>query len=72
MTPTMIPTPESSTVLEIGYDESLEEAWVTFQTSGTYIYSQVAAVVWAEFVAADSKGTFVNNVLKGAYPYRRL
>lgn len=72
MTPEMIPTPESGTVLEIGYDHALEEVWVTFRTSGTYVYSQVAEVVWLEFLAAGSKGQFVNNVLKGAYPYRRL
>lgn len=71
MTPDMQPTPESSSVAEIGYDEQAEEVWVTFVQSGTYVYSQVPQVVWDEFCAAASKGAFVNSVLKPGYPYRR-
>jgi hypothetical protein len=69
--PEMKPTPESSNVLEIGYDEMNEEVWVCFDKSGLYIYSNVPAVVWHDFEAAPSKGSFVNQVLKPGYPYRR-
>lgn len=71
MRPYMIPTPESSSLSEIGYDPATEEVCVTFRESGsTYIYSHVTAVVWTEFVTAASKGSFLNDVLKGACPYR--
>ncbi len=71
MIPEMLPTPESTSVVEIGYDDQAEEVWVTFDKSGTYIYSQVPQVVWDEFRSASSKGNFVNTVLKPAYAYRR-
>jgi lysyl-tRNA synthetase class 2 len=72
MTPEMIPTPESTTVLEIGYDEDLSEVWVAFDSGSTYVYSDVSRAVWDEFQAAPSKGQFVAYVLRGAYQYRRL
>ncbi len=62
--PEMIPTPESSNVEAIGYDERNEEVWVTFRTSGTYSYPGVPEHVWEQFQQADSKGRFVNMVLK--------
>jgi len=70
--PEMIPTPESSTVVEIGYDPALEELYVTFEGSGPYAYSNVPAFVWDEMKMASSKGQFVHARLRGAYLYRRL
>jgi hypothetical protein len=71
MQPEMHPTPESSSVVEIGYDEGNEEVWVRFSKGGLYLYSSVPPVVWAEFLGAPSKGTYVNQVLRPGYPYRR-
>jgi hypothetical protein len=71
MQPEMEPTPESSNVEEIGYDADAEEVWVRFRGSGFYVYSGVPAVVWEDFRAAPSKGSFVNAVLKPTYPYHR-
>ncbi len=68
MQPDMEPTPESSNVEEIGYDADAEEVWVRFRGSGCYVYSGVPAVVYEDFCAAPSKGSFVNQVLKPAYP----
>ena len=46
MGPEMEPTPESSSIEEIGYDADAEEVWVRFGGSGLYAYSGVPEVVW--------------------------
>jgi hypothetical protein len=71
MEPEMHPTPGSSSIAEIGYDDVNEEVWVRFSKSGLYIYSSVPPVVWEEFLSAPSKGSYVNQVLRPGYPYRR-
>lgn len=55
----------------MGYDLSSEEAYVEFYGSGLYAYRGVSLRVYEEFLAADSKGTFVNEVIKPRYPYRK-
>jgi hypothetical protein len=72
MPPSMIPTPQSESIEAIGYDRPLRDLWVTFaQSSETYIYYPVPETVWDALLAADSKGTFVNMVLKPGYAVRR-
>ncbi|HEX6753918.1 MAG TPA: KTSC domain-containing protein [Solirubrobacterales bacterium] len=63
---------ESSCVARIGYDEAAEEAYVEFHDSGAYAYRGVPAQVFEEFLRADSKGVFVNTVIKPRYSVRRL
>jgi hypothetical protein len=62
----------STNVAEIGYDESAEEVYVDFITSGLYAYRGVPLHVWQEFEAAESKGGFVNQILKPGYPAVKL
>jgi hypothetical protein len=66
----MIPTPDSSSVEEIGYDADAEEVYVRYRSGGLYAYLGVPAVVWEELRAAPSTGTFVNHIIKG-YPHRQ-
>jgi hypothetical protein len=63
---------ESSCVARIGYDAEAEEAYVEFHDSGVYAYSGVPRSVYDEFASADSKGTFINTVIKPRYPVRKL
>jgi hypothetical protein len=63
---------DSSCVARIGYDAETEEAYVEFLDSGTYAYLGVSARVFDEFTRADSKGTFVNRVIKPRYPARKV
>jgi hypothetical protein len=72
MGPEMEPTPESSSIEEIGYDADAEEVWVRFGGSGLYAYSGVPEVVWDDLRRSPSKGGFVNSVLKPSYPYRQV
>jgi hypothetical protein len=60
---------ESSAVARIGYDAEAEEAYVEYLGGGLYAYEGVPAGVFEELANADSKGTFVNAVIK-QYPFR--
>jgi len=63
---------ESSCVARIGYDEGAKEAYVEFLGDGIYAYRGVPLSVYDEFANADSKGTFVNTVIKPRYPVRKI
>ncbi|HVY78401.1 MAG TPA: KTSC domain-containing protein [Solirubrobacterales bacterium] len=69
-TPEMHPV-ESSAIARIGYDAEAEEAYVEYLGGGLYAYAGVPAEVFEELTEADSKGTFVNAVIK-EYPFRRV
>jgi hypothetical protein len=62
---------ESSAVKAIGYDAEAEEAYVEYLGGGLYVYEEAPVDVFEELAKAESKGTFVNAVIK-AYPFRRL
>jgi KTSC domain len=61
---------ESSWVAAIGYDEETEDVHVELIEGGRYVYVGVAPEVWRDFLAAESKGTFVNEVLKPGHRFR--
>ena len=64
---------ESSCVAAIGYNGDEQEVYVQFIESATYAYWPVTESVWLGFLAADSKGTFVNDVLKRPqYRFRKM
>ena len=64
-------TVESSAVARIGYDAEAKEAYVEFLSGGLYAYEGVPAGVFEELANAESKGTFVNAVIK-EYPVREV
>ena len=58
-------TVESSTIRSIGYDARRRALELEFLESGdVYRYFDVSAGEYAEFMAADSKGTYLNQVFK--------
>ncbi|HEX3433081.1 MAG TPA: KTSC domain-containing protein [Solirubrobacteraceae bacterium] len=59
----------SSWIAAIGYDDA-HEVHVELIEGGTYVYEQVPRVIWQALAAADSKGRFVNAVLKPYFPCR--
>ena len=61
---------DSSWVAAIGYDTEDEETHVELIEGGRYAYVGVPPEIWRDFVAAESKGTFVNQVLKPGYRSR--
>jgi len=59
----------SSWIAAIGYADT-HEVHVELIDGATYVYEQVPEAIWRAFVAADSKGRFVNAVLKPYFPVR--
>lgn len=60
---------DSSNVESIGYDPDTRELHVHFIRSGAYVYFEVEEWVFNEFLQADSKGGYLNEVIKGVYSY---
>jgi hypothetical protein len=61
---------KSSWIAAIGYDDGAQRVYVELIEGGTYVYEQVPHVIWHALQAADSKGRFVNAVLKPFFPCR--
>ncbi len=61
----------SSAVAAIGYDARAEGLCVEFVGGETYVYERVPSVIWRALQAADSKGRFVNAVLKPHFACRK-
>ncbi len=56
---------DSTTIASIGYDPRTRELDLEFRESGEiYRYSDVSSDEYAEFMAAKSKGTYLNQVFK--------
>ncbi len=63
----------SSWVKSVGYDADTSTLEVEFVHGAIFQYFDVPAIVHAELMAADSKGTFLNNrIRKARYRYRRI
>lgn len=62
----MIPTADSSSLDAYGYDPATFTLSIIFKRGGKriYFYTGVSAEEFAEFVAADSKGFYLNNNIK--------
>jgi hypothetical protein len=64
---------DSTCVARMGYDAEREEALVEYLDSRqVYGYRGVPARVYGEFERAESKGTFVNEMIKPGYPVRKV
>ncbi len=63
---------ESSMMKAIGYDEATQTLEILFNSGKTYEYSGVPADVFADFLAADSKGVFFHSEIDECYDYRMV
>ena len=61
----------SSSITSIGYDNQRRELEIEFRSSGdVYRFFDVPMEEFTEFMAAESKGTYLNQVFKmHSYPY---
>jgi hypothetical protein len=56
---------ESTSILAIGYNPPTRELAIKFRQSGdVYLYFEVPAEEYQGFMAADSKGEYLNRVFK--------
>lgn len=58
---------QSTNVEAVGYDDGASALHVRFKNGDTYVYQNVPKQVFEELMAADSKGSYVNRVLRPAY-----
>jgi hypothetical protein len=62
----------SKGIKSIRYDEQTRTLDVTYASSGEYRYFDVGPEVYAWLMKADSKGKFINRLVKEKYRYERL
>lgn len=62
----------SSNVISVGYDESSQTLEVEFHSGSIYQYYNVSKNIYDEMMKAPSKGQFLSNQIKNAYPYSRV
>ena len=56
---------DSTVIAQIGYDSAKRELGIEFRESGEiYIYFEVPSEEYETFMAAESKGTYLNKVFK--------
>ncbi len=63
---------DSSNIEAIGYDPAARELHVRFLHGDTYAYHGVPEDVYDELMAAPSKGSYLNRVIKGNYGYSKM
>lgn len=68
---------ESSNLHSVGYDPESSNLFVIFKDAlggpgRKYAYTNVQPHVYAELMAAPSKGKYLNAFVKNAYSYTRL
>jgi KTSC domain len=63
---------DSTSVARIGYDRVTMEIYVEFHTGALYGYRRVPGFVFEAFTVAESKGAFLNKVIKPRFEARKL
>jgi hypothetical protein len=65
---------ESSNVAAIGYDPKKQELYVKFQGDGArlYKYLKVPSLVWEHMQRAQSKGTFLRQILVPYFQFTQI
>ena len=62
---------ESTTLSSICYDSERRLLELEFASTSVYQYLDVPAALHAELLAADSKGRFFNQCIRGYFRYQR-
>ena len=67
-----MPAVESSAIREVDYHAVERILLVTYKDGDPYRYFEVPSRTYAELLAAESEGTFVNKEIKPHFKYVRL
>ena len=62
----------SSNIRAIGYDNTTQTLEIEFQSGWVYQYYGVSAFLHQQIMQVSSKGKFLNQYIKNAYPYSRV
>lgn len=67
-----MPPVDSSAILEIDYDPASRTLFIRFVDGDLYAYFDVPAGVYDRFLAADSKGRFFAEEIRGSYRFHQI
>jgi hypothetical protein len=62
----------SGALVSAGYEASSEELEIEFHGGRVYRYSQVPMGVYEFLVRTKNKGSYVNRMIHGRYPFREV
>lgn len=62
---------ESSQVKAVGYDPAASELFIEFTRGAVYVYRGVPRDVYDRFLAAESKGRFFSQEIKGKFEHTK-
>lgn len=62
---------ESSNIAAIAWEDD-ETLFVRYHNGNIYYFEDVPETVYQEFLAAESKGRYMNSHIKNVYSYRRF
>jgi hypothetical protein len=63
---------ESKAISAVGYDPARQVLRVTFRGGKSYEYLDVSPEDYDDFMDADSRGTYMNQVIKNKYEWREV
>ena len=63
---------DSSNIEAIGYDQASQELHVRFLSNAEYVYHGVPQEVYDELMAAPSKGSYLNRVIRPSYQHSKI
>ena len=69
---TWTPTPQSSNVARVGFDDETQDIVVEFKNGGTYSYSGAGEAVAADMASDPSPGRYFARHVKNRYPAKKL
>ena len=68
-----MPNLDSDAIAAVWYSESRQTLRVTFRETGRiYVYEDVTAQEYADFMAADSKGAWFNAHIRDSHHFRQV
>lgn len=62
----------SSSIASVGYDDEASTLELAFHSGGVYRYADVPRDVYEGMLAADSKGRYFHERIRGRFDYRRV
>jgi hypothetical protein len=63
---------KSSSIASAGYSAEMSTLEVEYRSGSVYQYFAVPKSVFDSLLAAESKGAFISERIRGHYPYRRV
>jgi KTSC domain len=63
---------DSSMIYAFGYDEQQQVLEVVFKRTGVYRYLNVPKEVYQQLLQADSKGSYMRDLIIDMYPTERV